>query len=78
MIFSCLSVALNINRHMYRHDLSGRVGAHEYIALLLITPLSETIEWCSLKSVITTLGLLFSWLHMLHCTVYSYYFGEPI
>ena len=25
--------------------------------------------WCSLKSVTTTLGILFSWLHILHCTV---------
>ena len=25
--------------------------------------------WCSLKSVTTTLGFLFSWLHILHCTV---------
>ena len=32
---------------------------------LLITPLSE----CSLKSVTTTLCLLFSWLHILHCIV---------
>ena len=46
---------------------------------LQITPLilvSEVIiiiiilqVWCSLKSVITKLGLLFSWLHILHCTV---------
>ena len=43
---------------------------------LLITPLSEwshTIiklqAWCSLKSVTTTLGILFSWLHILLCTV---------
>ena len=44
---------------------------------LLITPLSECSHnniyvlqvWCSLKSVTTTLGLLISWLHILHCTV---------
>ena len=43
---------------------------------LLITPLSEWSHniiilqvWCSLKSVTTTLCLLFSWLHILHCTV---------
>ena len=46
---------------------------------LLITPLSECSHniiilqvWCSLKSVTTTLCLLFSWLHILHCTVYSW------
>ena len=42
---------------------------------LLVTPLSERSHiiilqvWCSLTSVTTTLGLLFSWLHILHCTV---------
>ena len=42
---------------------------------LLITPLSELSHnvilqvWCSLTFVTTTLGLLFTWLHILHCTV---------
>ena len=40
----------------------------EAIILLYILQVSL---WCSLKSVTTTLGLLFrnSWLHILHCTV---------
>ena len=74
----------NINRCIYitsarGHKLSGSVHAYANIYIYAwadcVTlrcfepPLSETIEWCSLKSVTTTLGLFFSWLHMLHCTV---------
>ena len=33
--------------------------------------------WCSLKSVTTTLSLLFSQLHILHCTVVIMHIMEP-
>ena len=64
------------------HELSGCVFAHVCIYMckdvwaecmtwhcFQSPPLSETIKWCSLKSATTTLGLSFSWLHLLHCTV---------
>ena len=55
--------------HMLIIILPG-LNAHGLQSWLLITPLSELSHniiilqvWCSLKSVTTTLGLLFNWLH---------------
>ena len=46
---------------------------HPYFLFIFLNVFRSCIiilqVWCSLKSVTTTLGLLFSWLHILHCTV---------
>ena len=62
----------------YTDSLMPGLNACGLQSKLLITQLSEGSHniffivlqvWCSLKSVTITLGLLFRWLHILHCTV---------
>ena len=64
---------LNINMHMYitsarGHELSGRVRAYPY-TYMPGRALHKTIDYCKYGASDHYLGLLFSWLHTLHCTV---------
>ena len=54
--------------HVYIYMYMYSWGHCDGVMLLINDHHLGNIEWCSLKSVTTTLGLLFSWLQI-HCTV---------
>ena len=61
----------------------GDLRARNFMKPPFKNPTSATVEstdsmiWCSLKSLTTTLGLLFSWLHIYTALHSSYHIGEP-